>query len=84
MQDNDAQLQLKKRARRRLVGAVAFVSVVAVVLPMEMDHDPRKGGPEGENRITGRGEKPLAQTSAASAGEKRKETPQIAAQPRDT
>jgi DedD protein len=42
MEDNDAQSQLKKRARRRLVGAVAFASVVAVVLPMVMDHQPRQ------------------------------------------
>ena len=42
MEDNDAQLQLKKRARRRLVGAAFFVSVVAVVLPMVMDHEPRQ------------------------------------------
>ena len=41
MEDTDVQLQLKKRARRRLVGAVAFVSVVAIVLPMVMDHQPR-------------------------------------------
>ena len=30
MDDNDAQSSLKKRARRRLVGAVTFASVVAV------------------------------------------------------
>jgi DedD protein len=38
--DNDQQLELKKRARRRLVGAVVFVSVAAVVLPMVMDDEP--------------------------------------------
>ena len=42
MEDTDAQSQLKKRARRRLVGAVVFASVVAVVLPMIMDHPPRQ------------------------------------------
>ncbi len=60
MDDNDAQSQLKKRARRRLVGAVAFASVVAVVLPMVMDHEPRQAVQEVEIRIPGQDEKPLA------------------------
>lgn len=37
----DPQLMLKKRARRRLVGAVAFAGLAAVVLPMVMDEEPR-------------------------------------------
>lgn len=60
MEDNDAQLQLEKRARRRLVGAVAFVSVVAVVLPMVMDHEPRQALQDVEIRIPGQDEKPFA------------------------
>lgn len=60
MEENDAQLQLKKRARRRLVGAVAFVSVVAVVLPMVMDHEPRQLVQDVEIRIPGQDEKPFA------------------------
>lgn len=60
MEDNDAQLQLKKRARRRLVGAVAFVSVVAVVLPMVMDNEPRQAVQDVEIRIPGQDEKPFA------------------------
>lgn len=59
MEDNDAQLQLKKRARRRLVGAVFFVSVVALVLPMLMDHDPRPPLQDVEIRIPGQDEKPF-------------------------
>jgi DedD protein len=59
MEDNDAQLQLKKRARRRLVGAVFFVSLVALVLPMLMDHDPRPPVPDVEIRIPGQDEKPF-------------------------
>jgi len=59
MEDNDAQLQLKKRARRRLVGAVFFVSVVALVLPMLMDHDPRPPVQDVEIRIPGQDEKPF-------------------------
>ena len=60
MEDNDAQLQLEKRARRRLVGAVAFVSVVAVVLPMVMDNEPRQAMQDVEIRIPGQDEKPFA------------------------
>ena len=33
MEDSDVQQQIKKRARRRLVGAVFFASLVAVVPP---------------------------------------------------
>lgn len=37
----DPELQLKKRARRRLVGAAALALLAVIVLPMVMDHDPR-------------------------------------------
>ena len=60
MEENDVQLQLKKRARRRLVGAIAFVCVVAVVLPMVMDHEPRQVVQDVEIRIPGQDEKPFA------------------------
>jgi DedD protein len=36
------ELQLKKRARRRLVGAVALVLFVVVFLPMLLDNEPRQ------------------------------------------
>lgn len=70
MDDNDAQLQLKKRARRRLVGAVAFASVVAVVLPMVMDREPRPTVQEVEIRIPGQDEKPLAPKLVVAPSEK--------------
>lgn len=35
------ELQLRKRARRRLIGAVVLVAAVAVVLPMVLDSDPK-------------------------------------------
>jgi DedD protein len=75
MEDNDAQLQLKKRARRRLVGAVAFVSVVAVVLPTVMDHEPRQAIQDVEIRIPGQDEKPFAPKFAVSPVEKPVEKP---------
>lgn len=39
---SDEELQLRKRARRRLVGAVALVLLVAVLLPMALDGEPRQ------------------------------------------
>jgi DedD protein len=36
----DEVTQLKKRARRRLIGAVALALLAAIVLPMVMDHQP--------------------------------------------
>ena len=38
---SDQELQLKKRARRRLVGAVALVLLIVVFLPMILDSEPR-------------------------------------------
>lgn len=70
MEDTDVQLQLKKRARRRLVGAVAFVSVVAVALPMVMDHEPRQPVQDVEIRIPGQDEKPFAPKFAVAPVEK--------------
>lgn len=37
----DSDLQLKKRARRRLVGAAALALFAVIVLPMVMDREPR-------------------------------------------
>ena len=38
---SEEELQLRKRARRRLVGAIALVTVIAVFLPMVLDHEPK-------------------------------------------
>ena len=70
MEDNDAQSQLRKVARRRLVGAVVFASVVAVVLPMVMDHAPRQAVQNVEIRIPGQDEKPFAPKFAVTPVEK--------------
>ncbi|MEO8007411.1 MAG: SPOR domain-containing protein [Betaproteobacteria bacterium] len=37
----DEELQLKKRARRRLVGAVALILLIVVFLPMILDSEPK-------------------------------------------
>ena len=49
----DAQLQLKKRARRRLIGAIAFAGLAAVVLPMVMDQEPKQQVQDVQIRIPG-------------------------------
>ena len=36
--------QLRRRARRRLIGAVTLVTVMVVVLPMVLDGEPRQSG----------------------------------------
>lgn len=38
---SDEELQLKRRARRRLIGAVVLVMAIIVVLPMVLDSEPR-------------------------------------------
>lgn len=56
----DAQLLLKKRARRRLVGAFALAGLAAVVLPMVMDEEPRQQVQDIQIRIPGQDLPPLA------------------------
>jgi DedD protein len=48
---DDVQLQLKKKARRRLVGAIAFAAFAALALPLVMDGEPRMSEQEVEIRI---------------------------------
>lgn len=50
---SDAQQLIKKRARRRLVGAVAFAGLAAVVLPMVMDDEPKQQIQDVQIRIPG-------------------------------
>ena len=47
----DADLQLKKRARRRLVGAIALALLAVIILPMVMDREPRPVGQDIQVRI---------------------------------
>ena len=48
---SDDQIELKKRARRRLIGAAVFATVAAVVLPMVMDKEPPPALPGIDLRI---------------------------------
>ena len=67
----DADLQLKKRARRRLVGAAALALFAVIVLPMVMDREPRPLSQDIQVRIpsqdsTGLAAKVLAGKPAAT------------------
>ena len=79
-QDVDA---LKRRGRRRLVGAVALVLAAVIVLPMVFDSEPRSSAPPVSVRIPGEDDtpfapkmpaKPVAKTPA-KAGEAAKPAP---------
>lgn len=59
--DDDAQNDLKRRARRRLVGAIALALAAVIVLPMVMDHEPRVPVQDIQVRIPSQdGEKSIA------------------------
>ncbi len=59
-ESTDADLLLKKRARRRLLGAVAFAGLAAVVLPMVMDDEPKQQVQDVQIRIPGQDQTPFA------------------------
>src|SRR5438046_9879773 len=44
---------LKRRGRRRLVGAVALVLLAVIVLPMVFDPEPREAAPPVSVRVAG-------------------------------
>jgi DedD protein len=70
----DTNLPFKKRARRRLIGAVAFAGLAAVVLPMVMDEEPKQQVQDVQIRIPGQEQTPfvpkLRPVPAAVSGEK--------------
>jgi DedD protein len=41
---SDEEQQLKRRARRRLIGAIVLVTAIVVALPMVLDSEPRPAG----------------------------------------
>lgn len=47
----DSTIDLKKRARRRLVGAAALALLAVIVLPLVMDSEPKPSGQEIQIRI---------------------------------
>ncbi len=64
---SDANLQLKKRARRRLVGAFAFAGLAAVILPMVMDEEPKQQVQDVQIRIPGQDQAPFVNKLAKAA-----------------
>ena len=56
----DVQLLLKKRARRRLIGAIAIAGLAAVVLPMVMDEEPKQQVQDVQIRIPGQDQAPFS------------------------
>ena len=67
----DEQLQLKKRARRRLVGAVAFAGLAAIILPMVMDEEPKQQVQDVQIRIPGQDQAPFAPNLKPATAEKK-------------
>jgi DedD protein len=55
---------LKRRGRRRLVGAVALVLLAVIVLPMVFDPEPRPALPPVSIRIPGEDDTPFKPTPA--------------------
>jgi DedD protein len=49
----DGQLEIRKRSRRRLVGAAALALLAVIVLPMVMDGEPRQPVQDVQVRIPG-------------------------------
>lgn len=79
---------LKRRGRRRLVGAVALVLAAVIVLPMVFDPEPRRAAPPVSVRIPGEDEapfkpkpvpKPAPKSEAPAPAEKKAEAPPAAA-----
>jgi len=70
---SDEELQLKQRARRRLVGAIVLATAAAVVLPMVLDSEPKPLSQNVDIQIPSpdSGEfKPKSSRSASSAAAK--------------
>ena len=89
MAESEEALQLKRRARRRLVGAIALVTFVVIILPLILDKEPGPAGPSLEVQIprqessgfTTRVVPPAPQMPAAPATEKKAEIPPVNAGP---
>jgi len=47
----DDELNLRRKARRRLIGAIALTLAVVVILPMVLDSEPRPAGQDIDLRI---------------------------------
>ena len=73
---------LKRRGRRRLVGAIALVLLAVIVLPWVFDPEPRSSAPPVNVRIPGENEapfKPKPPPAPAPQAEKKSETQYVIA-----
>jgi DedD protein len=66
---------LKRRGRRRLVGAVALVLAAVIVLPMVFEPEPRRSAPPVSVRIPGEDEAPFKPKAVPKPPEKKVEAP---------
>ena len=82
MAESDEALQLKRRARRRLVGAIALVSFVVIILPLILDKEPGPAGPPLSVQIPSQDSGSFNTRVVPPAPEKRSEVP--AAKPEPT
>jgi DedD protein len=81
---SDEELQLKKRARRRLVGAIALMLLAVVFLPMVLDKEPKPVGQDITIRIPSQEATPFRpQTAVPVVTPKAKIIPEAAKQPAD-
>jgi DedD protein len=78
MNEADPQLPLKKRARRRLVGAIALAALAAVVLPMVMDQSPQAPVADVQIRIPGQEQAPAFNPKTKSAEAPKASVPVVA------
>ena len=60
---------LKRRGRRRLVGAIALVLLAVIILPMVFDPEPRPVTPPVSVRIPGENDTPFKPKPPAAKGE---------------
>jgi DedD protein len=69
---------LKRRGRRRLVGALALVLAAVIVLPMVFDQEPRSTGSAVSTRIPGEDETPFKPKPPARKAEPAKKAEPVA------
>ena len=79
MADKDPQLEFKKRARRRLVGAIALALLAAIVLPIVMDQEHKPSNQDIQIRIPGR-DTPFEGRAAAPEAEASKAPAKLASE----
>jgi len=89
MAESEEALQLKRRARRRLVGAIALVTFVVIILPLILDKEPGPAGPplsvQIPNQESGSFNTRVVPSApavpVAQAPEKRAKTPPVKTEP---